>query len=330
MSKEYVFQHYVPRTYIEAWENNDGKLKIHKKESGEYFYRSSNSIMGENDYYTLNADTLLALSNQEKIEIFGDLNTYIIEFEGRQLTTIDDFVKKYYSFDKWHIRNKDGSDIDVKGIKENIEKKRILGIEKAWHKIESEWKQVRNEIIKAMEDTSNYLSYDVLVKLVSFITAQKSRNDSKKGEYRVIIDSFISSIKDAIDDKEYKQIINEFTDAYFLKSIKQFQVEAKDSLLLKEQKMIESLHTVFYKAVPNKKFYTSDNPVFAIVDKKFYKGKYAGLYFPISPDILVGFYNGEAHSYTKHVMPVNMMRRINKKIIENSNRFYVVPENRQC
>ena len=63
-------------------ENNDAKWKIYKKGSGIYFYKSPQSIMGDNDYYTLNKDTLVTLSKQGKVEIFGDLNTYTIEVEG--------------------------------------------------------------------------------------------------------------------------------------------------------------------------------------------------------------------------------------------------------
>jgi len=326
MAKEYVFQHYVPRTYLEAWENSSGKLRVHKKDSKKFFYKSAQSMLGENDYYTLKADKLLVLSEQDKLNIFGELTKYIIELDGHKLTSCEEFAQNYYRYDEWSISDQYGNDVDVHEIKDSVDKKRILDIEKGWHKVEGDWKQVREEIGKTMDDKSYNLNIDISAKLVNYITAQKSQNNSKKEEYREIIESLIGFLKDGMTDKEYNQIISEFTDAYFLKAIRRYHEEKEESLILKEQELMKNLHIVLYKAVSGKKYYTSDNPAFTILDTKFYKGKYAGLYFPITPDIMLALHKGDTYSYTRREMPYNMIRRVNQRVVENSNRFYIVPE----
>ena len=47
---EYKFQHYIPRTYLETWENDNQKLRVHKKGTDSFFYKATDSVLGENDY----------------------------------------------------------------------------------------------------------------------------------------------------------------------------------------------------------------------------------------------------------------------------------------
>lgn len=323
MARDYEFQHYVPRTYLEAWHNKDGKLKVYKKGTESHFFRSPNSILGENDYYTINTNSLLALNEKDKEEIFGMLNNYSIKLDGERLRSIDEYVQNYYRFDEWCIRNLHGENADKQILKETIDSKRILDIEKGWQNFENDWKQIREEIIKTIEDRTYNLDINVSAKIINYIASQKFRNNTKKDEYREIIDSLFNFFKESMTDSEYDQIVDEFTSAYFLKSVRRFQGDDKNSVLIKEQELMKQLHIVLYTAVQKKKFLTSDNPVFLIQDKKFYKGKYSGLYFPITPNVLLALYKGDTYTYTRSVMPTNMLRRVNRRIIENSNRFYI-------
>lgn len=320
---EYKFQHYVPRTYLEAWENNNHRLHVFVKENDREFYKLSSEMLGENDFYTLKADDNLVLSDDDRLEIYGDLLNYEISLDDKKLTNLFDISMSYYRFDEWEMVAKDGSEFYRENIKSEIEKKRILDIEKGWHKIESEWNPLRDKIITTMNDKSHNLKLEDGQKLITYITSQKSRNVSKKEEYREVIDSLMNFLKENMTLDEYKKVIDEFSEAYFLKTVRKYQEGNNESLILKEENLMRNLHMVFYRTTNRKKFLTSDNPAFTILDKKFYKGKYAGLYFPINPDLIVALYRGETYRYTRADMPVNMIRRINKYIKESSNRFYI-------
>ena len=55
-SNTYKYQHLVPRTYLEAQDNQDNYLKVCKVNFDVTFYKKANELMGENNYYTISAD----------------------------------------------------------------------------------------------------------------------------------------------------------------------------------------------------------------------------------------------------------------------------------
>ena len=320
---EYKFQHYVPRKYLEAWENNKHHLHVFMKDINREFYKATDKILGENDLYTLKSDDLYALSDNDRLIIFGELLNYNIVLDGKPIENVYELSMNYNRFCDWEIVSKDGSDVNKQYIKSKIDQKRILEIEKGWHIIEGEWGYLRDKIEKVIYDGSYRLKKEDGQNIIKFIVTQKSRNISKKKELRNLIDSILNFMKTNDNDEEYSKIIEEFTESYFLKNIRKYQHEDENSTILKEQNLMMRLHMVFYKSSGGKNFLTSDNPVFAIIDKNFYKGKLIGLYFPISPNIIVGLYRGDEYKYTINCMPVNMMKRINKYIIINSEQFYI-------
>ncbi|MGX8795143.1 DUF4238 domain-containing protein [Fusibacter sp. JL298sf-3] len=320
---EYKFQHYVPRTYLEAWENDRQKVHVFMKDPNRDFYKSTDEVLGQNDFYTLTPSNILILTDDDRQEIFGDLRNYNISVEDKKLDNLFDVSMNYYRFDEWDIESKDGSEFSKKDIKAEIERKRILDIEKGWHDIEGEWNRLRDEVIETMNNKSHNLSLDDKCKLVTFITTQKSRNVNKKNEIREDIDSNFGFLKENMTDEEYEEIFGEQASAYFLKLIRTYQKGDEESLVLKEEEQMRNLHMVFYRTIGNKKFLTSDNPAFVIIDKTFYKGRYDGLYFPITPNLLLALHRGETLSYTRRDMPENMIRRVNKRIKENATRFYI-------
>lgn len=322
-NKEYTFQHYVPRTYLEAWEIDKHRVHVFMKDTSRDFHKPTSEVLGQNNFYTLKSEDMLILTDEDRIEIFGELLKYQISLEGKNLDDLLELSKNYYRFDEWTIESTDSTDVDRANLKSEIEKKRILDIEKGWHEIEGEWDSLRSEIIKTMNSKSHNLKLKDGQKIIRYITSQKSRNMSKKEEYRKMIDSILSFISENMTTDEYNQIIDEFTEAYFLKSVRKYQQEDEDSLIIKEQNLMMNLHMVFYRATGRKKFLTSDNPAFTIIDKKFYKGRFDGLYFPLTPDLLVALHRGETYRYTRADMPVNKIRRVNRYIKENTNRFYI-------
>lgn len=320
---EYKFQHYVPRTYLESWENCKKQLKLFRKDSNTTFYKATNSIMGKNNYYTITAEDYLIHNDKDSEKFFGDLHDYEITLEEKEINGLKDYAIEYNRFDDWIIKNSDGSTADKDAIKESIRKKRNLEIEIGFHQIESDWKGIREEIVKTITDKSHSLTNEISIRLIEYLISQKSRNDNKKKEYKEIIDTIFGFLKDDLEEKNYDEIFNEQIDAYFKKTLRGYQNGDRNSLISEEEDMLKQLHMVFYRTTGNKTFLTSDNPTFTILDNEFFKGKYNGLYFPINPNILFALYKGDTYSYTIADMPVNMIRRFNKRIKENSIELYV-------
>jgi|SRR5580658_167417 hypothetical protein len=77
-------QHYVPRVYLRAWSNADGKLKVFDKIKGGYFHASVENVFLEKNYYE---DPVGPLSNElEKIfnvheSAFSTARDYLIFLE---------------------------------------------------------------------------------------------------------------------------------------------------------------------------------------------------------------------------------------------------------
>lgn len=320
---EYKFQHYVPRTYLEAWENKKQKVHVFMKDTGKDFYKFTKEVLGQNDFYTLKSNNTLIHTDKDRKEIFGELLNYEISVENEKLNNLFDISMNFYRFDEWKIKPKDGSEFSKEKLKQDIEIKRILDIEKGWHEIEGEWNRLRSEINKTMEDDNHSLSLGDGHKIITFVTTQKSRDVKKRDEIRELVDGLLGFLRENMTDEEYDEIMKEQADAYFLKLIRTYQDGSDNSLILREEEKMKDLHMVFYRTTGGKKFLTSDNPAFVILDKSFYKGKYDGLYFPITPDLLLALYLGEKYNYTRSNMSVNMIRRLNKRIRENATRFYI-------
>jgi len=125
---EYTFQHYVPRTYLEAWENKKEQLTVYVKGEDRKFLKNTNKVLGENDYYTLTADNLLVLKEDDRRRIFGFLNEYTIYFNNKRLLKLDDYVYNLNKIDEWIIRNNEGFLLDSGEIKNRIFKERMLPV----------------------------------------------------------------------------------------------------------------------------------------------------------------------------------------------------------
>lgn len=152
-----------------------------------------------------------------------------------------------------------------------LKKKRNLDIVFGFHEIEGDWNVIRDKIEKAVEDKSHKLNLDIALKLIEFKAAQKSRNEGKKKEYKEIIDTMFGFLKDNIIDDGYDKIFSEQVDAIFKKTLRGYQNMEEDSMIEKEENLMKELHILLYKATTNRKFLTSNNPVFVIFDRDFYR-----------------------------------------------------------
>lgn len=325
MSASYKKQHYVPQTYLDAWKDNHNKVYVYNKVDGElHKYCKTERVLYENDIYTKTANDNVTLTEKEICEIFKVLDEYKIKYVDenyeKDLTTHDEYSTYYYDFEKWVIRREDGSIVSKKGIKDSIDKTRITTLEEQWKCIENNWSSLRENIEYCINNEIE-LTDKVLDDLIEFLVAQKYRTPKSLKASQNLIGDILQPMKSYMGNW-YQKEIDYLGQEYFKNQILKYQNEDSRGIICKEIETLKTFHLVLFKAL-DRMFITSDSPVFNIHDNDFYKGKYNAIYLPISPYLMLGIFKGSSTRYSVDELPSNVVRRFNKKIKENSFRYYV-------
>lgn len=326
MSKlEYTNQHYVPKTYTMPWKLN-GSFKIINKKAKNYKEELWNpkSRFYFEEYYTLSYDTPFCLRADEITHIFGFLDNYIIEMNNEKLTEHRQYASSFKYFNDWIIKDFKTQNSISKNERTKIESRiksdnnRILDIEFGWHIYENSWDGIRNEFNDVVNNSEVRLSTETYLKLKQFIGTQKWRGEDAYRQVKEITDFVMASIE--YPDEEIKQ--NEMMDMarqQFLNLLRKFIDGDINSAIQKEIDTYNNLTLVIYKTPENVKLYTSDNPVLIIQDEDIYNG----LYFPISPELLIGLFKGDSAKYHKETLTKSLVEKVNKKIVEKAIQYYL-------
>ena len=325
MTSNYKRQHYVPQTYLEAWNDDTNKVRVYKKEDNMlYKYSNVDKVLYENDLYTKTVEDTLVLTYEEKCEIFKSLTGYKVFYknqdEEKELVTVEDFAIYFFDFDNWTIIREDNTVVGKKTIKDLIQKVRITILEEQWSSIENHWGVLKNKIDNCIQESKSLESSD-LEEILEFMVAQKWRTPKALEECDNIIENVLVSVKDYLGTI-YEVEKKSFGNAYFKKQILKFQSNDVNSNILKKIEILRKFLIVFIKPI-GKTFITSDNPVLTLIDKEFFNGNYNGIYFPIAPSLLIALYKGDNNRYTVGTMRANIVRRFNTRIKKNSLKYYV-------
>lgn len=154
------------------------------------------------------------------------------------------------------------------------------------------------------------------------MVAQKWRTPKALQEYESIIDSILYCVKNNISNKIYDQEKKYLGTAVFKQQIEKFQKKDECSHIFKEINILKECHAVFYQPI-QRKFITSDNPVITILNNDLFNENYNGIYFPISPELMLAMYRGDKATYSVRPMRSNIVRRINRHIKNQSLKYYI-------
>src|SRR5699024_975915 len=141
------YHHLIPQTYMSSWANEAGTLQIEfLNNPGVFKPRNKENIAGITDYHSIKAGMVIC-TKDDADKIFFPLMDYTVEIDGQIVTDTLELNQKYYDFDSWTIRRRDGSLVSKKGIKREIEKIKIKDIESNWStKYESKWNTVVTDL----------------------------------------------------------------------------------------------------------------------------------------------------------------------------------------
>lgn len=326
------YHHLIPQTYMSAWANAVGTLQIEfLSNPGVLEVRNKERIAGITDYHSIKAGMVIC-TQDDADTIFSPLVDYSVEVDGQIITDTLEMNQKFYDFDSWTIRRKDGSLVSKKAIKREIEKIKIKDIEANWStKYENKWNAVvvdlETAILSSKSGSIKAIHKDYLMK---FFVALDWRSILSNEEFQNAFRLFANAMLDEIEIPEEER---------FLPHLKTVADEIKHNLLLKYYRKylddegviythaVESLkHTNFHFLVSDGPAYfdTSNNPSFTFIRDDDLK---EGL-MPITPRILMvqGKCTEDADKYFITHITDEAVKRYNKIIRDNANEFVIHPD----
>lgn len=328
-NQEYTNQHYVPQTYTKPWKD-DGSFKLIDKaidnHSGELWSPKGRFYFEE--YYTLGYHTPFCLNDNEISKMFGLLDNFVVEFNGSNIVEHKHYASSFKYFDEWIIKDiktqKPISDTKRKEIENTIKSddNRILDIEFGWHKYENSWYGIRSEVIEVLNGSKTKLSSEAYAALKSFIGTQKWRGEDAYQQVKEITD-FVMGLIEYPDEEIKLSEMEDMAKQQFLNILRKFIDGDKHSVIQKEIDAYKNLTLVIYKTPTNLKLYTSDNPIIIVQDEDIYKDIYNGLYFPITPQLLIGLFKGDPTKYYVATLSEKLVGMLNNKIVDKAIRYYL-------
>lgn len=323
------YHHLVPQTYMSAWANDAGTLQIEfLNNPGVLKPRNKEKIAGITDYHSIKAGMVIC-TKDDADKIFSPLADYIVEIGGYIVTDTLEMNRKYYDFDSWIIKRKDGSPVSKKALRRDIEKIKIKDIESNWSaKYENNWNTVvadlESAILTAKSKNIVAIHKDFLMK---FFVALDWRSIQSNNEFQKAFQPFADALLDEIEIPEEERI---------LPCLRSAANEMKHNLLLKYYRKyldddgviythaMESLkHTNFHFLVADGPTYfdTSNNPSFTFIRDD---GLKEGL-MPITPHILMtqGRCSEDADKYFISHISDDAVMKYNEIIRTNANEFVI-------
>lgn len=326
---EYKKQHYVPETYLNAWQDETGKLYQYDKNSNKLMTHSyARNLLYKKYLYTKTVDDIPILSQEEKKQIFSCLNDYDIYYNHdgikKHLEDFNDYADYYYDFDNWDILKTNGQITDKESLKKEIKNKKINKIEVNWKCIENDWDELMKDINYIVNNKPSSLNNIHREKLIEFMVVQSYRTLMSLKKIKELYEYFLAFLKldNYLDEEYFNNITESFGEMYFKKQMELYQ-EGKEGIISHDIKLYKNNSCITFIKSIGKDFISSDNPVFTINDANFYNGKYNAIYFPITPNLMIALCRGNNRKYSIIEMKYQKVRKFNKKIKDNSFKYYI-------
>lgn len=195
------YQHLILQTYMSAWANQSGTLKIEfLSKPGIIVDRNKENIAGVKDYYSIQVGMPLC-TKSDTDRFFSILSDYRVEVDGKTITSSMDMNKLFYDFDNWVITRKNETLAGKKALKKEIQKVKIKDIETNWStKYENHWDSIVKEIEKNILTTSEKclpsFHKDFIMK---FFVALNWRGFQSNKQFENTLELFTKGLLDKVD-----------------------------------------------------------------------------------------------------------------------------------
>ena len=325
------YHHLIPQTYMSAWANNSGTLKVELiKDPGIIIDRNKEHIAGMTDYHSIRAGMPICTA-ADATDIFKVLSGYTVECDGEILNTPLDLNRHYYDFDKWIVTRPDGSPVSKKSIKHEIEQVKIKDIELNWS---VKYENNSGSIVAKIEATTLNVPTGSIPEfdkdyLMRFFTALDWRGFSSNQLFEETYKSFVNGVLDIIPIPKKERILpslktaaDEIRHALLLQFYRSF---LDDQGVIYKDAMANLANTNFHFLISDgpTKFITCDSPAFI---HKREDGTLLGL-LPITPRILMAKgrnSNNTSLFYVTHISDEAVIQ-YNNVIRGNAEEFIIHP-----
>lgn len=328
---EAKYHHLIPQTYMSAWANGSGTLRVKFLNNPEKTVeRNKENIAGITDFHSIKAGMPLC-TRQDTDLIFSSLASFIVELDGEVIQDSLELNKKYYDFDRWNVTRRDGSPVSKKRIRSEIEKVKIKDIEENWSvKYENAWALEVGKINSILHTncTPTVQAFDKEY-LMKFFTALDWRGFNSNQQFEEVYQSLTQGILTDIDIPENERILpflktaSEEMRHYLL--LQYYRRYLNDTGVIYTDAMANLQNTNFHFLIADGPtlFVTSDTPAFL---HKRDDEKLVGL-LPITPNILMakGRCAEESDVYFVTHITDEAVKKYNEVICANAEEFIIVP-----
>lgn len=330
-------QHLVPRTYMRQWSyNNADSIYIFEKSKVDKGIHSANvdNINYLVGYHDIKAGDIF-VPEEALSELFGFwASQCLVYFEGEELDSLRKLNDKFYEFDSWEIKDKEGvlaTKKEKNEIKRTIMQSRYTFIETEWcYQYEDSWtefitaleKKIRSNELKVLAKPV-ILSADELAKLMEYIIVFDFRSIGGNAWIKHIIDDILPEEIDLLDipPKERIHSFNktageEFRHASIIKAFYEYLKNKNGKIRLILDKYMANIGIRICLSDENMPFITSELPSQVV---RNLDGQNEHI-FVATPTMLITTYKTDnTNRYTVEYLKRKYVNRYNKYIAKNSN-----------
>ena len=323
------YHHLIPQTYLSAWGNSSGTLKIEWLENGKIENRNTDSVAGINHYHSIIAGMPFC-TKDDTDHFFACLCNYSVTYDGEILSDTLEMNKYYGVFNEWSIKRDDGTAVRKRSLKAEIDSIKIQDIEDNWSaQYENKWPSVRSMIEQTVDAGLSSVPQFEFRYLMEFFTALDWRSILSNSEFVDVLNWICNDIMglDKIDipkDERELPMFETATDymkhCLLLSYYRKFLYGAGVIHTCAEEYMKHmSFHFLVSEGKDN--FITSDNPAFIGTRKQ---GDKVGI-LPITPKIImtIGRNSQDDNNYYITKIGASEVREYNRMIRNNSGQFIV-------
>ncbi len=285
------YHHLIPQTYLSAWANKSGTLKIKWSATKKIECRNTESVAGINHYHSIIAGMPFC-TKADTDRFFESLSKYNVFYEGTELNDTLEMNRYYGVFDEWDITRADGTSVSKRKLKNQIDQIKIQDVESLWsEKYESKWNAVRGIIEQKVASGATTVPKFYFGYIMKFFVALDWRSTISNKELSDFSDYLccdimsLDKIDIPIDERElpmFKTAADYMKHCVLLNYYRQFLNDTGVMYTWAKQYMKNtSFH--FLVSSGSEKFIASDNPSF--VHEKDDGSKIGML--PISPEVLL-------------------------------------------